>query len=163
MSAQRLDVRSPETSPRPGAAEAPLTLTTEPPRPLGFVDQLAMWGNLGISLFGPLTGALVATTTGSVGLSILAIVVGCGLGALLLGASAMFGTTTGAPAMVSLRGLVGRRGSIVPTLLNIAQNLGWATMERRYFLPTSGRRTTRSRHRSPARLGRPISSPPSRT
>jgi len=34
------------------AAEAPLTLTTKPPRPLGFVDQLAMWGNLGISLFG---------------------------------------------------------------------------------------------------------------
>ena len=35
------------------AGEAPLTLTTEPPRPLGFTDQLAMWGNLGISLFGP--------------------------------------------------------------------------------------------------------------
>ena len=48
--------------------EAPLTLTTEPPRPLGFADQLALWGNLGISLFGPLTGALIATTAGSVGL-----------------------------------------------------------------------------------------------
>ena len=88
-----------------------------------------MWGNLGISLFGPLTGALVATTVGSVGLAIAAIVVGCGLGAVLLGASAVFGATTGAPAMVALRGLVGRRGSIVPTLLNIAQNIGWATME----------------------------------
>jgi putative hydroxymethylpyrimidine transporter CytX len=31
--------------------------------------------------------------------------------------------------MVALRGLVGRRGSVVPTLLNIAQNIGWATME----------------------------------
>ena len=61
------------------AAEAPLTLTTEPPRPLSFGDQLAMWGNLGISLFGPLTGALVATTVGSVGLAIAAIVVGCAL------------------------------------------------------------------------------------
>ena len=109
--------------------EAPLTLTTEPPRPLGFTDQLAMWANLGISLFGPLTGALIATTVGSVGLSILAIVVGCALGAVLLGASALFGVSTGAPAMVSLRGLVGRRGSVVPTVLNIAQNLGWATME----------------------------------
>jgi NCS1 family nucleobase:cation symporter-1 len=111
------------------AAEAPLTLTTEPPRPLGFLDQLAMWGNLGISLFGPLTGALVATTVGSVGLAIVAIVVGSALGALLLGASAMIGATTGAPAMVSLRGLVGRRGSVIPTMLNIAQNIGWATME----------------------------------
>ena len=108
--------------------EAPLTLTTEPPRPLGFTDQLAMWGNLGISLFGPLTGALIATTAGSVGLALAAIVVGCGLGALLLGASAIFGAT-GAPAMVTLRGLVGRRGSVLPTLLNIAQNIGWATME----------------------------------
>ena len=88
-----------------------------------------MWGNLGISLFGPLTGALVATTTGSVPLAIAAIVVGCALGATLLGASAVFGATTGAPAMVSMRGMLGRRGSVVPTLLNIAQNIGWATME----------------------------------
>ncbi len=112
-----------------GRPEAPLTLTTEPPRTLRFSDQLAMWGNLGISLFGPLTGALVATTVGSVGLAIAAIVVGCTLGAVLLGASAVFGAATGAPAMVALRGLVGRRGSVVPTLLNIAQNVGWATME----------------------------------
>src|SRR6187200_1002085 len=116
------------TSERP-TTEAPLTLTTEPPRPLGFTDQLAMWGNLGISLFGPLTGALIATTAGSVGLALAAIVVGCGIGAILLGASAVMGTATGAPAMVTLRGLVGRRGSVLPTVLNIAQNIGWATME----------------------------------
>jgi len=109
--------------------EAPLTLTTEPPRPLGFADQLALWGNLGISLFGPLTGALIATTAGSVGLALAAVVVGCGIGAILLGASAVMGTATGAPAMVTLRGLVGRRGSVLPTILNIAQNIGWATME----------------------------------
>jgi nucleobase:cation symporter-1, NCS1 family len=116
-------------APERPASEAPLTLTTEPPRPLRFSDQLAMWANLGISLFGPLTGALIATTAGSVGLAIAAIVVGCGLGAILLGASAIMGATTGAPAMVTLRGLVGRRGSVVPTMLNIAQNIGWATME----------------------------------
>ncbi|HJV14315.1 MAG TPA: cytosine permease [Propionibacteriaceae bacterium] len=117
-----------ETSER-ATPEAPLTLTTKPPRPLGFGDQLAMWGNLGISLFGPLTGALIATTAGSVGLALAAIVVGCALGAILLGASAVMGATTGAPSMVTLRGLVGRRGSVLPTLLNIAQNIGWATME----------------------------------
>jgi NCS1 family nucleobase:cation symporter-1 len=111
------------------AQEAPLTLTTEPPRPLGFFDQLALWGNLGISLFGPLTGALIATTAGSVALGIGAIIVGCGIGAVLLGASAVMGTATGAPAMVTLRGLLGRRGSVLPTVLNIAQNIGWATME----------------------------------
>ena len=109
--------------------EAPLTLTTDPPRPLRFSDQLALWANLGISLFGPLTGALIATTAGSLGLAMAAIVAGCGLGAILLGASAVIGASTGAPAMVSLRGLIGRRGSVVPTLLNIAQNVGWATLE----------------------------------
>src|SRR5215207_5256748 len=120
----------PASSPaEPEVREAPLTLTTEPPRPLRFTDQLALWGNLGISLFGPLTGALIATTAGSVGLALAAIVVGCGLGAILLGASAVMGAATGAPAMVTLRGLVGRRGSVLPTLLNIAQNIGWATME----------------------------------
>jgi nucleobase:cation symporter-1, NCS1 family len=117
-----------DTSERP-TREAPLTLTTEPPRPLRFSDQLALWANLGISLFGPLTGALIATTAGSVGLAIAAIVIGCGLGAILLGSSAVIGAATGAPAMVSLRGLVGRHGSVLPTLLNIAQNVGWATME----------------------------------
>ena len=128
-----MSVRSTPTNtlegPQRPATEAPLTLTTEPPRPLRFSDQLAMWANLGISLFGPLTGALIATTAGSIGLAIAAIVVGCGLGAILLGASAIMGATTGAPAMVTLRGLVGRRGSVVPTVLNIAQNIGWATME----------------------------------
>jgi nucleobase:cation symporter-1, NCS1 family len=120
----------PATPPaEPEVREAPLTLTTEPPRPLRFTDQLALWGNLGISLFGPITGALVATTAGSVGLAIGAIVVGCILGAVLLGASAIFGAATGAPAMVAFRGLLGRRGSVAPTVLNIAQNVGWATME----------------------------------
>jgi NCS1 family nucleobase:cation symporter-1 len=109
--------------------EAPIVLTTEPPRPLRFFDQFAMWANLGISLFGPLTGALIAATTGSVWLAIAAIVVGCSIGAALLGTSAVFGATTGAPAMVSLRGLLGRRGSVAPTILNIGQNIGWATME----------------------------------
>ena len=128
MSATSTTTSTTETSER-SAQEAPLTLTTEPPRPLGFFDQLALWGNLGISLFGPLTGALIATTAGSVALGIGAIIVGCGLGAILLGASAVMGTATGAPAMVTLRGLLGRRGSVLPTVLNIAQNIGWATME----------------------------------
>ncbi|MDN5763436.1 MAG: cytosine permease [Microlunatus sp.] len=108
---------------------APIVLTTEPPRPLGFFDQFAMWANLGISLFGPLTGALIAATTGSVWLAVGAIVLGCSIGAGLLGTSAVFGATTGAPAMVSLRGMLGRRGSVAPTILNVGQNVGWATME----------------------------------
>jgi nucleobase:cation symporter-1, NCS1 family len=112
-----------------GSTEAPLVLTTDAPRTLGFFDQFTLWGNFGISLFGPVTGALVAAYTGSLWQGLLAVVVGCGIGALVLGGAAVFGSHTGAPAMASLRGLFGRRGSIAPTVLNIAQNVGWATME----------------------------------
>ena len=41
----------------------------------------------------------------------------------------MLGARTGAPAMVLLRGLLGARASFVPTVLNIAQCLGWAVFE----------------------------------
>ncbi|TDU89668.1 putative hydroxymethylpyrimidine transporter CytX [Kribbella voronezhensis] len=109
--------------------EAPLVLTTDAPRTLGFLDQFTLWGNFGISLFGPVTGALVAAYTGSLVKGLLAVVVGCGIGALVLGGAAVFGSQTGAPAMTCLRGLFGRRGSMAPTVLNIAQNVGWATME----------------------------------
>jgi putative hydroxymethylpyrimidine transporter CytX len=118
------------TDARPSATtEAPLVLTTDAPRTLGFFDQFTLWGNLGISLFGPVTGALVAAYTGSLVKGLIAVVVGCGIGALVLGGAAVFGSHTGAPAMASLRGLFGRRGSMAPTVLNIAQNIGWATME----------------------------------
>jgi purine-cytosine permease-like protein len=40
--------------------------------------------------------------------------------------------------MVTLRGLVGRRGSVLPTILNIAQNIGWATMDDHRHLHRSG-------------------------
>ncbi len=111
------------------STEAPLVLTTDTPRTLGFLDQFTLWGNFGISLFGPVTGALVAAYTGSLVKGLIAVVVGCGIGALVLGGAAVFGSHTGAPAMASLRGLFGRRGSMAPTVLNIAQNVGWATME----------------------------------
>ncbi len=109
--------------------EAPLTLTTETPRTLSFLDQFTLWGNLGISLFGPVTGASIAAYTGSLAKGLLATIVGTVTGALVLGGSAVFGSQTGAPAMAAMRGLFGRRGSLAPTILNIGQNLGWATME----------------------------------
>ena len=109
--------------------EAPLNLTTDTPRTLGYLDQFTLWGNFGISLFGPVTGASVAAYTGSLAKGLLATLVGCTIGALVLGGAAVFGSQTGAPAMTAMRGLFGRKGSVAPTLLNIAQNLGWATME----------------------------------
>ena len=104
----RTTERSVRTGPR---IEAPLTLTTKTPRTLSFLDQFSLWGNLGISLFGPVTGASIAAYTGSLAKGLLATLVGSVLGALVLGGSAVFGSQTGAPAMACMRGLFGRRGS----------------------------------------------------
>lgn len=97
---------------RPSAvAEAPYTLGESPPRVLGLLDQLGLWGNLGVSLLG-FTGAIfvlvpVAEPGMSLGAALTALGLGTVLGALGLGAASVPGARTGAPAMVLLRGLFG--------------------------------------------------------
>lgn len=113
-------------------AEAPLVLDLDPPRPLGLLDQVTLWGNLGVSLFGPVTAAFVLAPTGtpmSLPAAFTALTVGVVLGSAILGLAAVPGARTGAPAMVLMRGLLGRRGSLAPTVLNVLQNVGWATFE----------------------------------
>ncbi len=114
-------------------AEAPLTLEEPPPRALRLVDQLGLWGNLGVSLLG-FTGALyvlypLKDTTLSIAAALAAIVVGTVLGTAAVSAAAVPGTETGAPAMVLLRGLFGAKLSWLPTVLNVVQLLGWTTFE----------------------------------
>ncbi|HEX7166965.1 MAG TPA: cytosine permease, partial [Acidimicrobiales bacterium] len=104
------------------------------PRLLGFVDQLSLWGNLGISLLLVVAGTFVLAPDPSLpalslGAAIAAVLVGAVVGNILLGLAAQAGAETGAPAMVLVRGLLGRRGSAVPTAANVAQNLGWAVVE----------------------------------
>ncbi|SDO33416.1 putative hydroxymethylpyrimidine transporter CytX [Nakamurella panacisegetis] len=134
-------------SSRPSAAssvappdEAPHTLTEAAPRTLGLLDQLGLWGNLGVSLLGFAGAVAVLQPSGAspLGLTaaIVAIVTGSVLGGLILGATLVLGARTGAPAMVLLRGLLGAKASFVPTVLNIAQCLGWAVFE--LFVISSG-------------------------
>jgi NCS1 family nucleobase:cation symporter-1 len=122
-----------ESSSSAGSAEAPRTLTESAPRTLGLLDQLGFWGNLGVSLLG-FAGALsILTPIGADPLSlpaaVTAIVVGSVLGGVILGVSLVLGAKTGAPAMVLLRGLLGAKASVLPTVLNIVQCLGWAVFE----------------------------------
>jgi len=125
------------TTARPAgvADEAPLTLDQPAPRTLRLVDQLGMWGNLGVSLLG-FTGAIYVLDplgTGSLALSLaagfLALFVGTVLGTAAVAIAAVPGTETGQPAMVLLRGLFGTRLSWAPTVLNIVQLIGWTTFE----------------------------------
>ena len=126
--------KSSTTSPKQGeTGEVPRTLNEVAPRTLGVLDQLGFWGNLGVSLLG-FAGALSILTPFGVEplnlpAAVTAIVVGSALGGIILGISLVLGAKTGAPAMVLLRGLLGAKASFVPTVLNIAQCLGWAVFE----------------------------------
>src|SRR5438067_4591848 len=115
------------------ATEAPLTLVEEPPRVLGWLDQIGLWGNLGMSILGPVTAVFILQPTSGgqmsyVGAS-LAIIVGTILGPLLVASAAVPGAQTGAPSMVLLRGLFGRRLSYLPTLVNVVHLMGWSVFE----------------------------------
>jgi nucleobase:cation symporter-1, NCS1 family len=114
-------------------AEAPLTLDQPAPRALRLVDQLGMWGNLGVSLLG-FTGAIyvlypLGTTALSLAAAFTALVLGTLLGSAAIAVAGAVGTETGAPSMVLLRGLFGARVSWLPTVLNVVQLLGWTSFE----------------------------------
>lgn len=109
--------------------DAPVTLAEPPPRPLGLRDALGLWGNLGISLLLPVAATFVVLPGRPLGVTVLAIVVGAVIGSVLLGLGAAAGAREAVPTMVLLRGLLGRRVSALPTVLNIVQCVGWATFE----------------------------------
>src|SRR5947209_14011365 len=115
------------------ATEEPVTLVEEPPRVLGWLDQIGLWGNLGMSILGPVTAVFILqpATGGQMSYvgAALAIIVGTVLGTLLVAAAAVPGAETGAPSMVLLRGLFGRRLSYLPTLVNVVQLIGWSVFE----------------------------------
>jgi NCS1 family nucleobase:cation symporter-1 len=97
-------------------------------RRLGFLDQAVLWGNLGISLLVLVAGALLVPALGLVS-ALAATVVGAVIGNALLGLAAVPAAATGVPAMVLYRAPLGIRGSLLPTVCNVVQNLGWAVFE----------------------------------
>lgn len=125
--------------------EVPRTLAAAPPpRLLSAWDQATMWGNLGVSLLLPLAAAFVFVEGMAVAAALTAVLVGALIGNVILGLAAVPGAETGAPSMVLIRGLLGRRGSFVPTALNIAQNVGWATIEVAFIAEAASRLTSES-------------------
>src|SRR5919109_4681815 len=96
-------------------------------RTLSGLDVGFLWGSLGISLLVLVAGTFLA----ALGLqgALLSIGVGAVLGCALLGLAGLIGAERRVPGMVLLRSPLGRRGSYGPTILNVAQNVGWATFE----------------------------------
>jgi NCS1 family nucleobase:cation symporter-1 len=96
-------------------------------RTLSALDIGLLWGSLGISLLVIVAGSFLA----ALGLqrALLATATGAVLGCALLGLAGLIGAERRVPGMVLLRDPLGRRGSYLPTSLNVLQNLGWATFE----------------------------------
>ena len=97
-------------------------------RTLSGLDTALLFGNLGISLLVVVAGSLLVPALG-LKEALLAILVGAVLGNALLGLSGLIGAERRLPGMVLMRDPLGQRGSYAPTVLNVAQNLGWATFE----------------------------------
>jgi len=97
-------------------------------RVLGALDTGLLWGSLGVSLLVLVAGTFLVPAL-SLPTALLAIAVGGLLGNAMLAAAAAIGADARVPGMVLLRAPLGRRGSYLPTGLNVVQNLGWATFE----------------------------------
>lgn len=99
------------------------------------VDITVLWGNFAIGILVIAAGAFLVTGTdvGGFGLhlgpAMVAILIGSVVGALLLAAVGASGHEAGLPSMALLRGVLGRRGSYVATVVNIVQLVGWTSFE----------------------------------
>jgi NCS1 family nucleobase:cation symporter-1 len=112
-----------ETTPSWGVDPVPRQLHL-----LSGLDSTLLWGNLSVSLLVIVIGALLVPGL-SLRDALLAIVVGALAGNTLLAVAAFIGADARVPGMVLLRAPLGRRGSFLPTALNVAQNVGWSTFE----------------------------------
>ena len=105
-----------------------ITPVPERLRVLGLFDLTLLWGNLSVSLLVIVAAAGLVPML-SLPQALLAIVIGALAGNVLLGLAGAIGADARVPGMVVLRAPLGRRGSYAPTVLNVAQNLGWSTFE----------------------------------
>src|SRR3990172_3286117 len=95
-------------------------------RQLRAIDLFVLWSSLGVGLLVLAAGTLLVFLFGlTIAESIVVSVVGSVIGSLMLAGAAHHGSRAGVPTMVSLRPVLGRIGSYVPTALNVFQLLGW--------------------------------------
>jgi nucleobase:cation symporter-1, NCS1 family len=97
-------------------------------RVLGTLDTGLLWGNLGVSLLVIVAGAALVPAL-SLPDALLAIVLGCVIGNTMLGLAGAVGADARVPGMVLMRAPLGRRGSYLPTGVNVLQGLGWSIFE----------------------------------
>jgi nucleobase:cation symporter-1, NCS1 family len=97
-------------------------------RTLSALDVGILWNDLSLGLLVLVTGGLLVPAL-DLPAVIAAVVLGTVLGCFPLAAVALAGAREGLPGMVLFRPVLGRAGSSVPTILNVAQLLGWTAVE----------------------------------
>jgi NCS1 family nucleobase:cation symporter-1 len=97
-------------------------------RVLGFFDYFVLWADLGVGLLVLLAGTQLVPGLG-LPQALAAIVLGTAAGNLMLGLAGVIGSEHSIPSMVSLRPSFGRRGSYLPSLVNVVQLVGWGAFE----------------------------------
>ena len=97
-------------------------------RVLGTLDTSLLWGNLGVSLLVVAAGAVLVPAL-SLRDALIAILIGCVIGNTMLGIAGAIGADARVPGMVLMRAPLGRRGSYLPTGVNVLQGLGWTIFE----------------------------------
>ncbi len=97
-------------------------------RVLGFFDYFVLWADLGVGLLVLLAGTQLVPGLG-LPEALAAIVLGTAAGNVMLGLAGVIGSEHSIPSMVSLRPSFGRRGSYLPSLLNVVQLVGWGAFE----------------------------------
>src|SRR5918996_3547029 len=107
----------------PSIAPVPIDRRTLSPLDIGI-----LWNDLSLGLLVLVTGGLLVPAL-DFGTAAAAIAIGTVLGCLPLAAVALAGAREGLPGMVLFRPVLGRRGSYVPSVLNVAQLLGWTAVE----------------------------------
>lgn len=112
------------------AVEGSWGIEPVPPRlrVLGGVETGLLWGNLGVSLLVVVAGAILVPAL-SLPQALIAILVGCVIGNLMLATAGMIGADARVPGMTLMRAPLGQRGSLLPTGVNVLQGLGWTVFE----------------------------------
>ena len=95
---------------------------------LGALDTGLLWGNLGVSLLVVVAGAALVPAL-SLPDALVAILLGCVIGNLMLAVAGAIGADARVPGMVLMRAPLGRRGSYLPTGMNVLQGIGWSMFE----------------------------------
>jgi len=92
------------------------------------IDYLVLWSSLGVGLLVFLAGSLLYPSLSMLEIFIVSLI-GSFIGGVLLASAGVVGSRYGIPTMVSLRAVLGIKGSYIPTCLNIIQLIGWTSFE----------------------------------